>query len=81
MTEELEAGFSATMAAPPAAFAGCDVRETITLDGYKFILADGSWLLFRKSGTEPVVRVYGEAGSNERLTEIIAAGRAFVLGE
>lgn len=40
------------------------------LDGRKFILSDGSFLLFRVSGTEPVIRIYGEAESLEKLEEI-----------
>ena len=37
-----------------------------TNDGFKFFLADGSWLLIRASGTEPLVRVYTEATSRRR---------------
>ena len=36
-----------------------------TNDGFKFFVADGSWLLVRASGTEPLVRVYTEATSAE----------------
>jgi phosphomannomutase len=39
---------------------------------------DGSWALFRKSGTEPVVRVYTEAGSREELESLTAAAVGFV---
>ena len=48
---------------PPARFAGLAVAEHITLDGHKYLLADGSWVCFRPSGTEPVVRFYFEASS------------------
>jgi len=44
------------------------------------LLDDGSWMLFRKSGTEPVVRLYGEAANEARLAEVMAAGRKFILG-
>ncbi|HEX9023650.1 MAG TPA: phosphoglucomutase/phosphomannomutase family protein [Geobacteraceae bacterium] len=77
---ELEEAFPAKMAAGPATFAGSRVNEIITIDGNKFILDDGSWLLFRKSGTEPVVRLYGEASSEERLAAVMKAGREFILG-
>ncbi len=79
LTPELEDAFAAKMSATPAAFAGIKVTEMVTIDGTKFIMEDGSWLLFRKSGTEPVVRLYGEAASNERLTAVLAAGREFIL--
>jgi len=71
--------FPAKMGAVPDAFAGFKVKETITIDGNKFILDDGSWLLFRKSGTEPVVRLYGEAAADEKLQAIMKAGREFIL--
>jgi phosphomannomutase len=37
------------------------------VDGYKFRLADQSWLLIRFSGTEPVLRLYSEAGTPEAV--------------
>ena len=67
--------------APPEEFAGRRIAETITVDGIKFLLDDGSWLLYRKSGTEPVVRLYGEAGNPESLKQILAAGKSFLLGD
>jgi len=60
---------------PPKDFAGVKVKEVLTLDGIKFMLEDGSWILFRASGTEPVVRVYVEAGSRESVTKILTAGK------
>ncbi|WP_136526637.1 phosphoglucomutase/phosphomannomutase family protein [Geomonas ferrireducens] len=81
LSPELEESFPQTIAATPASFAGEAVREKITVDGNKFILADGSWLLFRKSGTEPVVRLYCEASSEDRLQALVEAGRAFILGK
>ncbi|MEL6605395.1 MAG: phosphoglucomutase/phosphomannomutase family protein [Cyanobacteria bacterium J06614_10] len=56
----------------PEAVAGKTVDNCITIDGYKFNLADGSWLLIRFSGTEPVLRLYSEAASAERVLEILA---------
>ncbi|WP_298439323.1 phosphoglucomutase/phosphomannomutase family protein [Geobacter sp.] len=80
LSPELEAGYADKQRQAPGEFAGLKVRETVTVDGSKFILEDGSWLLFRKSGTEPVVRLYGEASSAERLAAVMAAGKAFILG-
>jgi phosphoglucomutase len=79
LTPELEEAFPARMAASPSMFAGLKVTTAVTIDGTKFILEDGSWLLFRKSGTEPVVRLYGEASSEEKLTALMVAGRGFVI--
>lgn len=80
LSPEAEQGFLLRMQSIPAAFRGVRVRDVVTLDGVKCILDDGSWLLFRKSGTEPVVRLYGEASSEEQLRAVMAAGREYVLG-
>ncbi len=79
LTPELEDAFPDKLTNPPLDFAGVRVGELVTIDGSKFILDDGSWLLFRKSGTEPVVRLYGEASSPGRLTALMKAGREFIL--
>jgi phosphomannomutase len=58
----------------PQSVAGVPVERVRDDDGFKFYLADGSWVLLRTSGTEPLVRVYSEAASEEavraRLTEL-----------
>jgi alpha-D-glucose phosphate-specific phosphoglucomutase len=59
----------------PAAIAGSKVEQVNTLDGVKYILEDNSWLLIRPSGTEPVLRVYAEAGSEEQLKSLLDHGR------
>ena len=51
------------------------VVETNFRDGFKYIFADGSWLLIRPSGTEPVLRLYSEAGDPAAVEELLAAGR------
>ena len=81
LSPELEQVFPERIAATPSSFAGVAVKELVTVDGNKFILEDGSWLLFRKSGTEPVVRLYCEAASEDRLQALIAAGREFIVGK
>jgi phosphomannomutase len=57
----------------PDNLAGSKVVRTRTDDGYKFYLDDGSWVLMRMSGTEPLMRVYAEATSRERVEELISA--------
>jgi alpha-D-glucose phosphate-specific phosphoglucomutase len=57
------------------------VSEVVTIDGYKYILNDGSWLMIRPSGTEAVVRVYSESFSSERLKRLLALGRLIVKGD
>lgn len=49
-----------------------------TLDGFHFRLSDGSWLLIRLSGTEPVLRIYAESESIEHVERLLKAGRELV---
>jgi len=65
---------------PPKKVAGLDVARTNLTDGFKYILSDGSWLLVRFSGTEPLVRIYSEAGSMALVKKILDDGRKIVLG-
>ncbi len=58
----------------PETFAGQKVVDHVTLDGHKYLLEDGSWVCFRPSGTEPVVRFYLEATSPEELERLRLAG-------
>ncbi|MEA2519856.1 MAG: hypothetical protein QOF49_1936 [Chloroflexota bacterium] len=67
----------------PASLDGNPIARTVALDtndGYKFFLADGTWLLIRTSGTEPLVRVYTEATSAELREAMLVAGERLVLG-
>ncbi|HZE72281.1 MAG TPA: phosphoglucomutase/phosphomannomutase family protein [Pyrinomonadaceae bacterium] len=59
---------------PPADVAGYSVIEVQTTDGTKLLFADESWLLFRQSGTEPVLRIYAEATSVDKMKSLLAAG-------
>jgi phosphomannomutase len=67
----------------PTELAGRPVVRTQTLstnDGFKFFADDGSWLLVRFSGTEPLVRVYTEAASAAAVDSNLVAGEAIVRG-
>ena len=59
----------------PETIAGQSVAETVSLDGFKFLLDDGSWVLVRPSGTEPKLRIYAEANDGERLDTLLDAAR------
>jgi phosphomannomutase len=60
---------------PPTRVGSLDVVKLNTADGYHFTLSDGSWLLVRFSGTEPILRIYAEAASLEQANSMIAEGR------
>jgi len=53
-------------------------RRDVTVDGFKRVYADHSWLLLRKSGTEPLIRVYSDAPTKERAEELAAKGEALL---
>jgi phosphomannomutase len=60
--------------ASPQTLGGLKVVGLDTLDGYKFHLEDGGWLLIRFSGTEPIIRVYTETTHKDRVSDIISDG-------
>ena len=55
----------------PTEVAGQSVTDCLTIDGYKFRLADDRWLLVRFSGTEPVLRLYCEAENETKVRETL----------
>src|SRR5579884_764719 len=57
----------------PSSIAGSRVVRVRDDDGFKFFLDDGSWVLMRMSGTEPLMRVYSEAPSHDRVEQLLAA--------
>ncbi len=62
----------------PDAVAGERIERVNDADGYKVLLADGSWLLVRPSGTEPKLRIYAEAESEARVRDLLDSGRDLV---
>jgi phosphomannomutase len=57
----------------PRTVAGVDVERVRDDDGFKFFLKDGSWVLLRTSGTEPLIRVYAEAPTAEAVEDRLEA--------
>ncbi len=80
LSPELEAALPEKLANPPEQIGGRKIKEIIRIDGNKYLFDDGSWMLFRKSGTEPVVRLYGEASTAAALEDLLKAGEAFIMG-
>lgn len=62
--------------AQPDTLAGSPVVRTTTFDGYKYYAEDGSWLLVRFSGTEPLLRIYTETTSPDRVQRLLEQGSA-----
>ncbi|MFN2481158.1 MAG: phosphoglucomutase/phosphomannomutase family protein [Pyrinomonadaceae bacterium] len=80
LTPDIVASLPERLAREPKEFGGRRVANVNRADGVKFIFADGSWLLLRPSGTEPVVRIYAESESADDLEVLIEQGRKFLLG-
>ncbi|MEI8315164.1 MAG: phosphoglucomutase/phosphomannomutase family protein [Verrucomicrobiota bacterium] len=60
---------------PPATLAGAPLKEVKTYDGVKYIANDDSWLMFRTSGTEPIIRIYSEAASATKVRQLLNLGQ------
>ena len=60
---------------PPTEIDGRKVAATNFSDGFKFIFDNGDWLLIRPSGTEPVLRLYSEAGTPEQVERLLLAAQ------
>ena len=58
----------------PKEIAGLQVTGINTMDGFKYLLADGGWLVIRFSGTEPIMRFYVETTREENCKPILEAG-------
>jgi len=71
--------FQRLSANPPAQLCEQKVREVKSQDGMKFILHDDSWLLFRLSGTEPLLRIYSEATSRPLAEALVSRGKELAL--
>jgi len=60
---------------PPKSIDGVKVVTFDTTDGFRFILADSTWLLIRFSGTEPLLRIYAESNSLPRVERLLELGK------
>jgi phosphomannomutase len=58
----------------PEKIGNTPIREVQTVDGVKYVMEEGSWLLIRPSGTEPVLRVYAEGRSEEMVDALLCFG-------
>ena len=74
--DQREAIINRVNSAEPSSIGGLQVERIDNLEGRKFYLDDGSWLLVRFSGTEPLLRIYTETTSPERVRKILDEGHA-----
>ncbi|HSM84573.1 MAG TPA: phosphoglucomutase/phosphomannomutase family protein [Candidatus Limnocylindrales bacterium] len=79
LTPEVKQKFTEKLTSDPVELAGRKVRQVVRTDGMKLIFNDGSWICYRLSGTEPVVRVYSEAKSEAELRNLALAARDWIF--
>ena len=79
LTPERMAAFTSKLKADPTELSGRKVSSVVRTDGLKLVLEDGSWVCYRLSGTEPVVRAYTEARNEKDMVALRSAAENFVL--
>jgi phosphoglucomutase len=79
LTPEVKAKFTSKVREDPRELGGRRVREVVRTDGLKLVFDDGSWVCYRLSGTEPVVRVYSEARTLDDLEKLSAAAKQWIF--
>jgi alpha-D-glucose phosphate-specific phosphoglucomutase len=80
LTAGQKAAFTERLKQDPTGLGGRKVVSVVRTDGLKLILDDGSWVCYRLSGTEPVVRAYTEARNEHEMEALSKAAEQFVLG-
>jgi phosphoglucomutase len=79
LTAEVKAKFTQKLGQDPREFCGRPVGQVVRTDGLKLVFSDGSWVCYRLSGTEPVVRVYTEARSEKGLEKLSTAAKHWIF--
>lgn len=79
LTPEVKEKFTEKLRSDPREFCGRAISEAVRTDGLKLVFEDGSWVCYRLSGTEPVVRVYSEARSEQGLEKLSAAAKQWIF--
>ena len=79
LTPEVKEKFTSKLRSDPRELGGLKVANVVRTDGLKLLFDDGSWVLYRLSGTEPVVRVYSEARSTESSNKLSEAAKQWVM--
>jgi phosphomannomutase len=60
-------------------FGNYTIEKVEDLDGFKFHLGNGEWVMIRASGTEPVLRVYSESSTQDKAEAILQACKNTIL--
>jgi alpha-D-glucose phosphate-specific phosphoglucomutase len=79
LTQEVKRKFTEKLTSDPQELAGRKVKQVVRTDGMKLVFGDGSWVCYRLSGTEPVVRIYSEAKSEADLKLLASSAKEWVF--
>lgn len=80
LTDQIAASLKEILAREPSEIGGRKIEKINRMDGVKFIFTDGTWMLMRPSGTEPMVRIYAETENTQDLEVLLEQGRRYLLG-
>jgi phosphoglucomutase len=80
LTQDVAQRLQEKLLQEPTEIGGRRIEKINRLDGVKFLFADGSWMLMRPSGTEPIVRIYAESINKKDLEVLLNEGRSYLLG-
>jgi phosphoglucomutase len=80
LTDEVAVKLKDKLEQEPAEIGGRKVDRVNRLDGVKFLFTNGSWMLMRPSGTEPMVRIYAEAENTGEVEKLLEDGKKYLLG-
>jgi phosphoglucomutase len=78
LTKEVKEKFTSKLKNDPVELSERKVKEVVRKDGLKLVFDDGSWVCYRLSGTEPVVRIYSEARSESDLAKLVASAKDWI---
>ena len=79
LTPEVKEQFTKKLRSDPVELSGRKINQTVRTDGLKLVFDDGSWVCYRLSGTEPVVRVYSEARTEADLRKLAGAAKDWIF--
>ncbi|HLY97653.1 MAG TPA: phosphoglucomutase/phosphomannomutase family protein [Candidatus Angelobacter sp.] len=79
LTPDVKEKFTKKLKSSATELSGRRAKEVVRTDGLKLVFEDGSWVCYRMSGTEPVVRIYAEARSEDDLQKLAEAARTWVF--
>ena len=81
LTDEVAAKLKEKLAQEPTEIGGRKVGTINRMDGVKFLFEDGSWMLMRPSGTEPLVRIYAESEDKADLESLLEIGKRYLMDQ